>query len=70
MSGLNDKAQIAYGECPVIALDQSIDDYRGHFMIDNPSRWTGTAYCRRGCPPDCRLRQWWRWALSWCGTNG
>lgn len=70
MSRLNDKAQIAYGERPVITLDQSVDDDRGHFMIDNPSRWTGTAYCCRSGTADSRLRPRWRWALSRCGTNG
>ena len=70
MSRLNDKAQIAYGERSVITLDQSVDDDRGHFMIDNPSRWTGTAYCCRSGTADSRLRPRWRWALSRCGTNG
>ena len=34
MSRLNDKAQIAYGERSVIALDKSVDDDQGHPEAD------------------------------------
>jgi len=74
MSRLNDKAQIAYGERSVVALDQSVDNDRGYFMINNSARRTGTAYLWRSGTAGSRLREsralnWWSRTNGWPGLR-